>query len=535
MKRIFLILFLVIITASLAFSDGFLGSGNPTLPVIDALYGTTPSETCYLVANGSCGTPAGSLSCGANIPVLGTGQCGSSAITNYVLQSSLRQDNTGTNNDFIPRVDTGGNIAKTTIGPHLTFSSGNLDVAAGQYDPSGAANAITPTSLGLVIGSQVEAYDSTILKSASIGSTIQAYNAKLAAIAALANSSGQLTNDGSGNFSYTSGSVANAWVQGGLAPVSGKPLLAGTGANASIANITLQGTGGSTYNLDNMGGGNVTVAMAIGGNVTNGTPNSLLYVGANSLLAQEAMGANVLSALGNALNAAGGIQGSLGLVAGTMTNGYLCKYTAAGTLISCNVDSSAFVTGTPWTSANTSGTAGGLSGSPNITVTNLTVGGVANVTGVTWTGLNANNAGNSATSTNATSANALAGTPNISVTNFTVSGVANVTGSTWVGSGAANTPAINRSHGSFNIPTNVIGANSCANVLVSDAALAVNDVIDWGFGGDYTANVAFTPPNMLAVLSSVAGAGNVLFKFCNNTAANITPDSGMKIFWRDRL
>lgn len=54
------------------------------------------------------------------------------------------------------------------------------------YDAAGAAAAVTPTSLGLVIGTNT-----------------QAYNLKLTTIAALANGTGWLYNDGSGVFSYS--------------------------------------------------------------------------------------------------------------------------------------------------------------------------------------------------------------------------------------------------------------------------------------------------------------------------------------------
>jgi len=47
-----------------------------------------------------------------------------------------------------------------------------------------------------------EPIDGTILKDADIGTTVQAQNAKLQAVADLANTSGVLTNDGAGNFSY---------------------------------------------------------------------------------------------------------------------------------------------------------------------------------------------------------------------------------------------------------------------------------------------------------------------------------------------
>jgi hypothetical protein len=50
-----------------------------------------------------------------------------------------------------------------------------------------------------------EPADATILKSAAIGVTVQGYDAILAALAGLANSSGILTNDGNGNLSWGAG------------------------------------------------------------------------------------------------------------------------------------------------------------------------------------------------------------------------------------------------------------------------------------------------------------------------------------------
>jgi len=64
--------------------------------------------------------------------------------------------------------------------------------ASSAYDVAGAAAAVTPTSLGLVIGTHV-----------------QAYSARTTAIAAVADSAGCLSNNGSGTFSYAScGSAA---------------------------------------------------------------------------------------------------------------------------------------------------------------------------------------------------------------------------------------------------------------------------------------------------------------------------------------
>ena len=130
-------------------------------------------------------------------------------------------------------------------------------LGANAYDPYGAAANITLASLGIVLG--VGANDVPQMTSAG------KYPAA----------------DGSLITNFTSGQIAagNGWVNGGLAPVSGKPLMAGTGANASTANITLQGTAGSTYNLDTMGGGLVEQIVAIfdgGGAVI--PVNSIAYV-----------------------------------------------------------------------------------------------------------------------------------------------------------------------------------------------------------------------------------------------------------------
>jgi hypothetical protein len=47
----------------------------------------------------------------------------------------------------------------------------------------------------------------------------------------------------------------------------------------------------------------------------------------------------------DAYGAAAARQANLNLVAGTMTDGYLCSYTSSGTLLSCNTNPSSFITG----------------------------------------------------------------------------------------------------------------------------------------------------------------------------------------------
>jgi len=112
---------------------------------------------------------------------------------------------------------TAGILSTKVIGIDIQAHSANLDTFAGIAPTAnvqsllGAANyAGMKTLMGYYtsadVGVTLEGYDSTILKSANIGSTVQAYNIKLNAIANLVNGAGVLTNDGLGNFSYGSGS-----------------------------------------------------------------------------------------------------------------------------------------------------------------------------------------------------------------------------------------------------------------------------------------------------------------------------------------
>jgi hypothetical protein len=96
-------------------------------------------------------------------------------------------------------------------------------------------------------------------------------------------------------------------------------------------------------------------------------------------------------------------------------------------------------------------------------------------------------------------------------------------------------PAINKAYGSVNIPTNTLAANVCSNITATNANIGVNDIPDWTFGADYSANAGFIPGSSLYVMST-AGAANVFtWKLCNQTGSNVTPASGMVILWRDRL
>ena len=85
------------------------------------------------------------------------------------------------------------------------------DIPALSYDASGAAAAVTPTTLGLVIGTNT-----------------QAHAAKLDAIVALASAAGWLHNDGSGTFAYSTPTYTQV----------------GADAAGAAAAITLSGLGG---------------------------------------------------------------------------------------------------------------------------------------------------------------------------------------------------------------------------------------------------------------------------------------------------
>jgi hypothetical protein len=80
--------------------------------------------------------------------------------------------------------------AGTNVATALTYALNATNgiqgtIAANTYDAYGAAAAVTPTTLGLVIGTNVEAYDSTILKSAAIGSTVEGYDSTILKSAAI--------------------------------------------------------------------------------------------------------------------------------------------------------------------------------------------------------------------------------------------------------------------------------------------------------------------------------------------------------------
>jgi hypothetical protein len=393
--------------------------------------------------------------------------------------NAIRGDSIGSNTNKLLRVDGSNNVAPVTLDSNLILSSGgNLTLNVGT-----GANQIV----------QLNSSD-----------TLPAVDGSL------------LTN-------FTAAQVAAfSWVQGGLAPVSGKPLLQGTGANASVANITLSGTAGSTYNLDTMGGGNITVSMAIGGNVSGGTPGYLLTVGTNSVLAQDPLGSNVLAALGIAANASGGFQG-------TLISGTNIKTVSGHALL-----------GSGDVALNVNDVANSLAFSGSPTTGHLAQIGAANtiVDGGTGSNLSVAYAVNAGT---AAAANSVAG-GNVSGNVAGANAVA-VGGITGLGTGvaAALQVATNTigafitkiSFGTANIPTSVVAASASIVLTVSDANVTATDIVDWGFGGNYAANAGFIPGAQLSIMS-YCGAGNINWVFSNNTGSNITAANGEIILYRVR-
>jgi hypothetical protein len=327
-----------------------------------------------------------------------------------------------------------------------------------------------------------------------------------------------------------------------------------------------------------MGGGNTTVAMAIGGNVTGGTLNSILYLGTNGILSQDNTNFGWLDSptyfhVGPALNLTNYVNtwasfvgasntsnygqviiqdtnpnGQGGLVVGgdDMTNtshyGQFYKngsanatlrgttniYFANADAFSIYTTDNEFDIGALGVSGIINFFAGGYA-TPSQTISStmvtdvaLTVSGVANIG--SWGTLPAGGIPTNATSSNtAATANAV--------------GVNGITG---LGTGVATALAVatnsirsfvtNIASGTFSIPTSVIGVNSVVTWTASNASIVAGDQCDWEMGGNYGANVGFTPPNQLSMYS-FSGSGNCDWFVGNNTGSNITPDSGLTIRW----
>jgi hypothetical protein len=481
--------------------------------------------------------------------------------------NAIRGDSIGSNTNELLRVDGSNNVAPVTLDSNLILSSGGnltLNVGTGanqivQLNSSDKLPAVDGSLLTNFTAAQVAAFSwvqgglapvsgNVMIKGTGanispsgwslVGTNGGAYDLDLIGtggnltlnVGTGANQIVQLNSsdklpavDGSLLTNFTAAQVAAfSWVQGGLAPVSGKPLLQGTGANASVANITLSGTANTTYNLDTMGGGNITVSMAIGGNVSGGTPGYLLTVGTNSVLAQDPLGSNVLAALGIAANASGGFQG-------TLISGTNIKTVSGHALL-----------GSGDVALNVNDVANSLAFSGSPTTGHLAQIGAANtiVDGGTGSNLSVAYAVNAGT---AAAANSVAG-GNVSG-NVAGANAVGVNGITGLGTGVANALqvatntigafVVNIASGVANIPTSVIGTNTTVTLTAANASIVAGDVCDWGIGGHYTGNGGFIPGSQLSIYS-YSGAGNCDWDITNNTGANITPAANMTITWKVR-
>jgi hypothetical protein len=95
--------------------------------------------------------------------------------------SDLASASTARTNLGLGSIATQNSNSVTITGGSITGIT-DLAIADGGTGASTAANA--RTNLGLVIGTDVQAYDSTILKSANIGSTVQGYDADIPTVSA---------------------------------------------------------------------------------------------------------------------------------------------------------------------------------------------------------------------------------------------------------------------------------------------------------------------------------------------------------------
>ena len=87
--------------------------------------------------------------------------------------------------------------------------------------------------------------------------------------------------------------------------------------------------------------------------------------------------------------------------------------------------------------------------------------------------------------------------------------------------------------GTSSMGTGTISTGTCASAVTTSATgAATTDVIQWGFNGDPTGVVGYTPTaNGMLTIISYPSTDNVNFKCCNNTAADIKPGA-ITLNWR---
>ncbi len=178
-----------------------------------------------------------------------------------------------------------------------------------------------------------------VVSTKSIGTDIQVYSAKLDAISALPNSSGVLTNDGAGNFSYGASGVGSmVYPSSGLAVSNGSAWT----TPATYSNITGLWTTCSGYlksdgTCDNPSSTGANASGYYLVNQTTNAPTNAINLGAlgSGILKQSVSGG---VATMSTASAGTDYQAVLTnpLVAGTLVNGNYCTKNSATNTIDCN-------------------------------------------------------------------------------------------------------------------------------------------------------------------------------------------------------
>lgn len=223
--------------------------------------------------------------------------------------------------------------------------------------------------------------------------------------------------------------------------------------------------------------------------------------------------------------------------------------TAANNLVQLNASaqlpavSGALLTNLPTLNQNTTGTAGGLSGTPNITVGTISAG--ATGFGV---GPDGDVTAKSVTVTRTASPSAIdlyegTGEPGDNKLTITLSGNlaadATLNADQILATIASGTVELNTTTVTS---SGVIASEACqalASAQTATGALAASDGVDWYFIGDPTTKTGFIPlaTGMLTLIPYVSANDAVQVKVCNNTAASITLNTsgnGATIKWAVR-
>ena len=228
----------------------------------------------------------------------------------------------------------------------------------------------------------------------------------------------------------------------------------------------------------------------------------------------------------------------------------------------------------PALNQNTTGTAGGLSGAPNITVGTISAGATGfsvdadgDITAKSYLTSAADGARKSELPNNTTVSPTGGGVEEIYNEAGAIKAVENDTeydimlsrdiGSaiqaydadltTWAGvtpgtgvaamlataPGAEGGPTTTIEYGTSALGTSAISSGACASVVTTAATnVATTDVINWGFNGDPTGVTGYAASaNGMLTIIAYPSSGNVNFKVCNNTAASVTPGA-ITLNWR---